>query len=468
MRVTTHPLPLDPERQKMYDAVVSRLDADRMRDLLVDLVDIHSPTGAERAASEFMAAHLTDRVGIEASYMPVSAETGNVHGVLPGRGGGADLLLYCPIDTHIEPDRDVPTVGPYAREDMLPRARVQDGLVVGLGASNPKVMVAGLTEVMHAIKDAGVEFLGDLSIGFAGGGMPWMNSHRDHVGMSTGVYQLLMRGLYPDYCLLLKPRPGVYPEEPGMAWIQVNVRGTFGYAGITRGTPGFRSSIVPAATVIQEIEAWLPRYTAANTLGTVLPEAWISAVRAGDPDKPAFPSATTEIFLDLRINPRTSPADVRAQFAGFIEDLRRRHPDIELDWSMYGSLPGGLTDYDNWIIQSAQRGWEQVSGEPYTETPYQAGQTDGAMIRALGIPTARVGYPWPPAAAPAELNEGLGGMGVASVEDVLIGVRTIAYSIVDTLTRPRAELGLPGTPGAVAGAPGAAGATDATTTAGGL
>ncbi|MPN28218.1 hypothetical protein SDC9_175659 [bioreactor metagenome] len=135
---------------------------------------------------------------------------------------------------------------------------------------------------------------------------------------------------------------------------------------------------------------------------------------------------------------------------------------------MYGSLPGGLTDYDNWIIQSAQRGWEQVSGEPYTETPYQAGQTDGAMIRALGIPTARVGYPWPPAAAPAELNEGLGGMGVASVEDVLIGVRTIAYSIVDTLTRTRAELGLPGTPGAVAGAPGAAGATDATTTAGGL
>lgn len=444
MRVTTQPLPLDPERRAMYDALVAHLDADRMRDLLVRLVDIHSPTGAERAASEFMAGHLRDEVGIEAEYMPISEATGNVHGILPGRGDGANLLLYCPIDTHIEPELDVPAIGPYARADMLPTARVQDGLVVGLGASNPKVMVAGLTEAVHAIRDAGLDFLGDLTIGFAGGGMPWLNSRRDHVGMSTGVYQLLMRGLYPDYCLLLKPRPGVYPEEPGMAWIKVSVRGTFGYAGITRGTPGFRSSIVPAATVIEELEAWLPRYTAANTYGTVLPEAWIAAVRAGDPDKPAFPSATTEIFLDLRINPRTSPADVRAQFALFVAGLRARHPEIELDWTMYGSLPGGRTDGDNWIVQSAQRGWEQVSGEPYTETPYQAGQTDGAMIRTLGVPTARVGYPWPPATAPADLNEGLGGMGVASVEDVLIGVRSIAYAIVDTLTRTRADLGLAG------------------------
>lgn len=442
MRVTTDPLPLDAERQAMYDAVLARLDRDRMQRLLVDLVDIHSPTGAERAVSEFTARHLAEQVGIDAHYMPISEATGNVYGVVPGSGDGATLLLYCPIDTHIEPTRDVPTVGPELRADMVPQARVEDDLVIGLGASNPKVMVAGLVEVVHAIKDAGIELVGDLSIGFAGGGMPWMNSHRDHVGMSTGVYQLLMRGAYPDYCLLLKPRPGVYPEEPGMAWIRVSVRGTFGYAGITRGTPGFRSSIVPAAAVIEELEAWLPQYTERNTAGTVLPEAWIAAVRSGDPDKPAFPSATTEIFLDLRINPRTSPAQVRAQFADFMDGLRGRHPGIEVDWDMYGSLPGGMTDYDNWIIQSAQRGWEQVSGEPYTETPYQAGQTDGAMIRRLGIPTARVGYPWPPASAPAELNEGLGGMGVASVDDVMMGARAIAYAVIDTLTRTRAELGL--------------------------
>jgi acetylornithine deacetylase/succinyl-diaminopimelate desuccinylase-like protein len=434
--VTTDALPLDPDRQTILDRVLAHLDPARMRGLLADLVDIHSPTGAERAASQFMADHLQREVGIQAEYQPISELTGNAHGEIPGSGDGARLLLYAPIDTHIDPDVDVPWVAKRLREDMVPAARVDGDLVFGLGASNPKCMVAGLTEVVHAVKDAGVDLTGDLAIGFAGGGMPWSVARRDQAGMSTGVYHLLNRGMYPDYCAILKPRYGIFPEEPGMCWFKVSVYGTFGYAGITRGTPGFRSSIVPAATVIQEIEEWLPRYTARNTSGSVLPEGWIAAVRSGDPDKPAFPSATTEIFLDMRITPRTSPAEVRHQFAEMIDAIRRRHQDFEIEWTMYGSLPGGTTDNGNWIVQSAQRGWELEEKQAYTETPYQA------MIRRLGVPTARIGYPWPPAAIPPELAEGLGGMGVASIEDVMKGVRIVAYAVVDTLTRTRADLGL--------------------------
>lgn len=442
MTVPTLPLPLDAERQRTLDRVLAHLNPDRLRDLLVELVNIHSPTGGEREASEFMADYLKNSVGIDAEYQRISDLTGNAHGEIQGRGNGARLLLYAPIDTHIDPEVDVPWVAKELREDMVPVARVDGDLVFGLGASNPKCMVAGLTEIVHAAKDAGVEFEGDLAVGFAGGGMPWSVGRRDSFGMSTGVYHLINRGMYPDYCVVLKPRWAVYPEEPGMGWFKVSVRGTFGYAGITRGTPGFRSSIVPAATVIQEIEAWLPEYTARNTSGTVLPEGWIAAVRSGDPEKPTFPSATTEIYLDVRINPRTSPAEVRHQFGRMIEGIRTRHPDIELDWTMYGSLPGGTTDPGSWIIQSCQRGWELEEGAPYLETPYQAGQTDGTMIRRLGVPTARVGYPWPPETAPPELLEGLGGMGVASIADVMKGVRTVAYSVVDTLTRTREELGL--------------------------
>jgi acetylornithine deacetylase/succinyl-diaminopimelate desuccinylase-like protein len=442
MTLPTEQLPFTPEQQKIYGEICRHLDPARMRDLLVDLVNIHSPTGAERPAAEFVARHLSDVVGVDAAYQPISETTGNVAAEVLGEGDGARLLLYAPIDTHIDPEVDVPFVGRRLREDMMPVARVDGDLVFGLGASNPKCMVAGLTEIVHAVGDAGVSFQGDLALGFAGGGMPSSISRRGQVGLSSGVTHLLTHGLYPDFAILLKPRWAVYPEEPGICWFKVSVRGTFGYAGITRGTPGFRSSIVPAATVIQELEAWLPAYTARNTSGTVLPEGWISAVRAGDPEKPGFPSATTDIFLDLRITPRTAPGEVRHQFGEMIANVRRKHPDIELDWTMYGSLPGGTTDPANWIIQSCQRGWEAEEKQPYTQTPYQSGQTDGAMIRRLGIPTARVGYPWPPAETPAELQEGLGGMGVASIRDVMKGVRTITYAVVDTLTRPRADLGL--------------------------
>lgn len=440
--VETSALPFDAERQRMFELLLSHINPERMRNLLVDLVEIHSPTGGERAASEHMAHYLKEQVGIDAAYQPISDLTGNAHGEILGTGDGARMLLYAPIDTHIDPDVDVPWVAKELREDMIPKARVDGDLVFGLGASNPKCMVAGLTEIVHAVKDAGLSFKGDLAVGFAGGGMPWCAGRRDAFGMSTGVYHLLNRGMYPDFCTILKPRYAVFPEEPGMCWFKVSVYGTFGYAGITRGTPGFRSSIVPAATVIQEIEEWLPQYTARNVSGTVLPEGWIAAVRSGDPEKPTFPSATTEIYLDVRITPRTSPAEVRHQFAEMIDGIRRRHPDFELEWEMYGSLPGGTTDPSNWIVQSCQRGWEIEESQPYVETPYQAGQTDGAMIRRLGVPAVRVGYPWPPAEIPAELAEGLGGMGVASIRDVMKGMRIIAYSVIDTLTRTRTELGL--------------------------
>lgn len=439
---TTRLLPLDDTRREMYEAVCARLDADRFRDLLVDLIDIHSPTGRERAASEFMATHLRERVGIDARYQPISDHTGNAIGELRGTGGGSRLLLYAPIDTHIDPETDVPWVGKALRADMIPEAKVDGDLVIGLGASNPKCMVAGLTEVMHAVVDAGVPLIGDLAIGFAGGGMPVTMSTRDHVGMSSGVFHMLTHGMAPDHAVVLKPWWAVYPEESGMCWFKVSVRGTFGYAGITRGTDGFRSSIVPAVTVVQEIESWLPEYTARNTSGSTVPEGWISAVRSGSPDKPAFPSATTEIYLDVRVNPRVTPGDVRHQFAQMIDDVRGRNPDLDVDWEMYGSLPGGMTDPENWIVQSCRRGWEEVERRPYTTTPLLGGQTDGTLIRRLGIPCARIGYPWPPATAPAELNEGLGGMGVASVSDVMMATRAVAYAVVDTLTRTREELDL--------------------------
>jgi acetylornithine deacetylase/succinyl-diaminopimelate desuccinylase-like protein len=433
---------LSAEQRATYEQICEHLNPTRLRDLLVRLVDIHSPTGAEQAAAEFMAEYLSTEVGVGASYLPVTEASANVAAGLPGTGDGARLLLYAPIDTHIDPEFDVPWVGPSLRADMVPHARVMDDFVIGLGAANPKCMVAGLTEVLHAVRDADVALLGDLELAFAGGGMPVSVSERNHAGLSSGVFHLLTHGIAPDMAIIFKPSWAVYAEEPGTCWFRISVRGTLGYAGVPRGTPGYRSAIVPAATVIQEVEEWAPKYTARNTSGTIAPEAWISALRAGNPEKPAFPSATTEIYMDVRVNPRTSPAQVRRQFAEMITWLRSRHPDIDIDWAMLGSAPGGQTDPEHWIVQSCQRGWAEVEGQPYTSTPLASGQTDGALIRQLGIPCARVGYPWPPQSGPAHLNEGLGGMGVASIDDVMRGVHATAYAVVDTLTRPRADIGL--------------------------
>ena len=174
--VTTTQLPLDAERRRLFDRIVSALRPERLRDLLAELVSIPSPTGDERAIVEFMASHLEGIAGLDARMMQISDRTANVHGTISGSGDGANLLLYSPIDTHIEPNKDVPWIGAVPALDTIPQARVEGDLVLGLGASNPKCMVAGLTEVVHAVSDAGIPLRGDLSLAFAGGGMPWSAS----------------------------------------------------------------------------------------------------------------------------------------------------------------------------------------------------------------------------------------------------------------------------------------------------
>jgi acetylornithine deacetylase/succinyl-diaminopimelate desuccinylase-like protein len=433
---------LSNDQRQWFEAACAQIDENRMRRLNLAITAIHSPTGRERAASEYMASNLAD-AGLDAHYQPMGEQSGNVSAVLRGSGGGPSLLLYAPIDTHLEATEadDVPWVGPRLRPDMVPEACEQDGLVIGLGASNPKAMVTTLAEAARAIAEAGVPLKGDMIVAFAGGGMPVDVSNAGNRGLSDGVFHLLMRGVCADFGLVMKPGNTVYHEEPGLCWFKVSVKGTMGYSGMRRGIPGFRSSIVPAARVILELEDWLPRYTERNKSGQISPNGWIAALRSGWPEKPAFPSATTEIYLDIRCNPRTPPAEVKAQFAEAMADIVARNPEIELDWEMTAALPGSSTDPDNWIIESAIRAWEEIEGKPCEAPPPTGGQTDISTIRNLGIPTARQGWPSTPENTPAEYREGLGGMGVANATDMAVACRKLIYSIIDTCTRTRDEVG---------------------------
>lgn len=432
---------LTADQRAWFDSATALIDVERMRRLNRDITAIHSPTGRERAASAFMAGWLAD-AGIESWLQPMGEQSANAVGRIRGAGGGPSLLLYAPIDTHLEgnPD-DLPWAGPVLRPDMVPAVTEQDGLIIGLGASNPKAMVTTVAEAVRVVRAANVPLKGDLMVAYAGGGMPVDLPAAGNRGLSDGVSHLLTRGVHTDFALVMKPGNAVYHEEPGLCWFKVSVKGTMGYAGMPHNIPRFRSSIVPAAKVILALQEWLPKYTERNAAGQVAPQGWIATVRSGWPDRVSFPSATTEIYLDVRCHPRTPPAEVRAQFEEAIADIVKRHPDVDLEWEMTASLPGASTDPQSWIIQSAIRGWEAVEGKAHPEPPRTSGQTDISMIRNLGIPTARTGWVSAPEKTPDELRQGLGGMGVSYPPDFAITCKKLVYSIIDTCTRTRAETG---------------------------
>jgi acetylornithine deacetylase/succinyl-diaminopimelate desuccinylase-like protein len=438
-------MPLSAAQRHWLERAVSYIDADRMRLFNCTITSIHSPTGEERTISEWMVQHMRE-MGLDACYQPVDEQSGNAVGRLCGSGEGPSLLLYAPIDTHLRayPDEDVPWVGPELRADMLPKGSVADnGDVIGLGAANPKGMVTALTEAVQCICLAGIPLMGELVLACAGGGMPSVpppGAARQNHGLSSGVTYMLTHGVTADFAIICKPGWAVAWEEVGLCWFKVTVRGQMGYAGMTRTFPNFRNAVVHAARFVLALEEWLPQYQAHNTSGLCAPQGAIAAIRGGWPSKPAFSTAAVEVYVDLRCNPRTSPANVKAQFAEAIKAIRATHPELALDWEMTAAYPGSSTAPENWIVQSAMRGWEFVEGTTHHALTGTSGQTDASALRHLGIPTVRLGYPPVPTVPPEW--QGFGGLGVSHIPNLAKVTRAIIYAIVDTCTRERAAVGL--------------------------
>jgi acetylornithine deacetylase/succinyl-diaminopimelate desuccinylase-like protein len=430
---------LSTELRDLLAAARGQVRRDRIAERLRAIVDIPSPTGDELPLARHLAAEL-EAIGCEAAVQAIDDRQGNAVGRLPGAGGGVELLLYAPIDTAFSGnvDEDTPWLGPRPRPDLGLPARVEDGKVVGLGAENPKSYIACILEVVDALASVGAALPGTLSVGLAGGGMPSSGrpGHRRNIGHGAGATYMLERGVRPDYAIVLKPGYAVSSEEVGLTWHTITIRGTLNYTGIRHRVP-YRNPIVAAATVIEALEAWFPEYAARHTETYVSPQGSIGAIRAGGPDMSAYIPPICELFLDLRIGPRSSPGEARAELQGLLDRVRPTLPEFELSSEMTVAIPGTATPESSWIVRSLVRAWEEHEGRAHEAATGTSGATDVAVLRGHGIETARIGPPMSKTPSP---YPGFS-MGVADPESLETLVSVLLGCVVDTVGRPRAEIG---------------------------
>jgi putative aminopeptidase FrvX len=66
-------------QQQWFKAACSKINKDRLRELTCQLVDIHSPTGAEKEVSEFLTDYMSN-AGLSSKYQPVNDTSGNAIG----------------------------------------------------------------------------------------------------------------------------------------------------------------------------------------------------------------------------------------------------------------------------------------------------------------------------------------------------------------------------------------------------
>ncbi len=440
--VVTNGQAMDADARRHVEAVWSEINEDELRQLVVEMVNTASPTGDEGALASHLAA-LMEGAAIESRVQPIDDRQSNAVGRLEGTGDGPSLLLYAPVDTVLvgNGDEDQPWAG-TPRPDMTAAATVDGPYVIGLGASNPKGHAACILGALFAVRRAGIPLRGELLAGFGAGGMP-TNSRpaslggRRNTGQGVGCSFMLEQGVWPDCAVIVKPGWSVAHEEVGLCWFEIEVGGTHTYVG-SRHRLAYRNAINDAGFVVARLEAWFEEWAALHEGGLVRPQGVVGHIEGGWRRMPSFTTAVCRILVDLRISPRTSPADARCQLEDALAAIAQDRPGLKLRCRMVLSIPGSHSEAEAFVVTSTVRGWEEVTGSVHQVTVGTSGATDANILRNRGIPTARVGMP-KVVDAPFDVDFEMG-MNTVDVHAMVELTRVLAFVAVDTCSRERGEV----------------------------
>jgi acetylornithine deacetylase/succinyl-diaminopimelate desuccinylase-like protein len=384
--------------EPLLDKVLEQVTEARLRAAARDMASIPSPTGREAPLAHWLADRLA-AAGLDAQAQHLDEQQANAVGRLRGTGRGQDLMLYAPIDTLTtgQPELDLPWIGDRLRPDMLPAARDEGPFVSGLGASNPKGHAACILVLAEALGAVRPELAGDVVVAFGAGGMPTNAVEADeyparaNTGQGVGCSFLLERGWHTDHAVIAKPGDFVAHDEVGLCWFEITVPGIHTYVGSRHRLP-YRNPIVTAAEVVTRLERWLADYPGRHRTDTAAPQGIIGSIAGGWERMLAVTPAACRIRLDMRIAPGTAPIAVKRELAGYVAELGAEL-DVELGCEMVLAIPGTHTLPDAPVVRATITAWEQTNGTAHRPVPDNSGATDANILRARGIPTARVGMP---------------------------------------------------------------------------
>ena len=373
------------------DDALALVSADRLVDLTRQLVDVASPTGGEatlaRTIGEVMAS-----AGIQSEVQELDESSANVWGSI-GPGVGNKLLLYAPLDTVTagNTDEDVPWAAPTLRPDMTPSSSLEHGWIVGLGAQNPKGHAACILAAIEALAAAGISLDGRVTAGFGALGMPTNRRFPKLLDAHGAGCAALVAAVNPDAAVIAKSGWAVSWTEVGLAWFTVTVHGTHTYVG-SRHLINYRNAIVDAAHIIAALEPWFEVWSQEQDDGMNSPQGIIGSVNGGSARATAFTPDICSFTVDLRLVPGLSGEEAEALFIDAVSSIASEH-GATVDVERTVTVRGTRTDPDQPIIGAAIAAWEAETGRSHEPIRGLSGATDANILRAAGVPTARVGLP---------------------------------------------------------------------------
>lgn len=361
---------------------------DLVRQTLLDLIDIRSPTGHEAGMADYIVERLR-RAGLAASRQFVEEGRPNAVAHLPGRGDGLNLLFTGHMDTSYSGDEEH-----LSGEGFRPKGVFRDGWIWGLGANNMKSGLAGLLVALEAIAQSGIRLRGDLSFGAVVGEIEKAPAEefqgRDYSGYGVGSKHLVSHGVTADYALLAEPTGmRICTANMGCLWARITVGGTVAHSALTN-KPGTINAIKLARLLCDEIDAWAECFQRDNIYLDEHANVTIACLRGGAPWRLSRNPHECSLYLDIRTVPGQTADDVKRQLRLVLRQFAERHGTNEPALSFSVTDPPLVIAEDLPVVTALGEAQQAVMGTRTTTFLRRPG-SDAIHLTKYGVPCVQFG-----------------------------------------------------------------------------
>lgn len=366
---------------------IEQIDRDRLVKLVMDLVDIPSPTGEEEDVARAVHSEL-QQAGFDATLQPIGDDRYNAVGRLQGQGGGKSLMFNGHLDTSFGPEQAHRGIGYECKATLI-----DNEWIYGMGSFNMKSAMGTYIAASEAIQKAGIKLGGDIVIAGVAGEIEKspVNDYegRKYQGYGVGTKYAITHGAVADYCILGEPtNMMLIPRHCGTTWIKITVPGRLIHTAWSKIE---NNAINKSRKVLDAIHEWIPDYCKRNQLGEFQPRVNVSAIEGGWPWRGARTPDNCVIYLDVRTLPENLPVDAYNEVCEVVRKVVNENSELEgTKAEIFVSAPGTSIPDDHELITTIVEAHTQQLGKA-PEMGVETWYSDAAHMNRYGIPTVNYG-----------------------------------------------------------------------------
>lgn len=320
------------------DAILKMIDANRIAELALRLVEIPSPSGLEAEVTAFFAQYLSD-LGLDVDIDRTYPESPSILAYVHGCDDGPTLQLDGHIDT-VSADH--------------PPGEIKEGKLYGRGAADMKGNLAAMAEAARLIVENDISLHGTLLLSIHG-------QHEDAVGdlpMHAPLFALFDKGIFGDAAIVCEgPHDGIVIAAKGLSFWEIDIRreGDTVHEVISGGAA---NPLQAAHRVIQALEAKSAQW-AQEPDPDVGPQSYfVGQITGGD----YYNRVPTHVHLKgtRRTIPGVTFEEMRDEFQFLVEEISTEL-ELEIKLKLLRSGQSYRLSPDEPIVKSVGDAYEYVT-----------------------------------------------------------------------------------------------------------